>query len=169
MLSLFTMSYNNQRPKYHQNYHNNNNPNNQNRPRNNFNRSQSTVVRPQQPQTPVQDIQDCKDEIPSFHADDYAGFKDVLLSASLPGTYQPNPDNNYQKMIEQSLKYNEKVLESLLNAARALSDVNESIAQPPSLSSNYLDIERATADFDVAANAVQMLSNPIHQIVNTDV
>ena len=146
------------------------------RPNQQMGRPQSQQIQmqrpPQQMMNPPQPKQEdfrTLDTIPVFHPEDYLGFKDLILAASVPETHQSSESSTsqLQKIIEEKVALNGEVMDSLLAVANCLQPQTDFLAKPPFLTHDHFVLDRETLDLEVIQNYSELLNQPLNSLMGT--
>ena len=108
--------------------------------------------------------------IPAFNPEEYAGFRELILAASVPETHQgeKSSTSQLQAIVEESVEMNGKVMDSLLAVANCLQVQNDFLAKPPFLTHDQFVIERENMKLDVVQNFEGLMNQPIYEIMGID-
>ena len=110
------------------------------------------------------------DSIPPFNPDEYAGFKELILAASVPENHkgEQSSTSHLQAIVERSVEMNGIVMDSLLNVANCLQIQNEYLAKPPFLTHEQFVIDRENMNLEDIENYEALLNKPIYEIMGID-
>ena len=111
--------------------------------------------------------EDQNEEIPAFHIEDYAGFKDIILAASIPEVKNSSSIPQLQQTIETKVKLNGEVINSLLQVSNVLTQKNDFLAEPHFLSNTQFNLDQKTMDLQVIQNYSELLEQPINPMLET--
>ena len=103
--------------------------------------------------------------IPTFNPDDYPGFKDLILAASIPDEEPTIQKSRLQEMTERSVENNGRVMETLWQVANYLHCPCEFLARPPFLTDEHISIEKENMKLQYFDKYTQILNSPVSRLI----